>query len=435
MSTNEIELTFIRCQNCKSLMPSTSQVCGMCGFQRSTDAQDNKAKNRLRQQSDVHIAESVDSGFRGEPVLTEDIPAVEEEKFVFSKSKHNKAREEVFETPRKTESGTAESTPLSFSQERREDKLVFGKKYSEDQSTEVQKSTTHTPSLHTHESSHSEFEEEFEDEEGDFEDEMNSDPAEFRAVANEPRDMTSGERPHKKRKRRKKKKQNMPLAENEQTQDQHNRFQSSTPTDYRERPVSSGIVDQRSTTQQTQKTLPVERSTVTEKVPHASQAHQEEVSSVRGQERISETKKEFVAQEVPRQPAPSPERYSKPTPEVRQPKRALEEGQLVGWLVNYSTNVMGNSFELRIGRRFVGRQMLRQDDLIIQDSAVSTPHALLHVDGQQVVIQDLMSESGTYVKSQGSLDFIKIEASTRLLHGDILKLGNYELIVCLVPQS
>ena len=116
-------------------------------------------------------------------------------------------------------------------------------------------------------------------------------------------------------------------------------------------------------------------------------------------------------------------------------KTNSKEGVLVGWLVNYSNDSNGFSIELRAGKFFVAKQKLREDDLIIPDSAISTPHCLLKVKRGSLKIQDLMSERGTFVMKEGSDNFVPSDEVKSVEHGDKLKFGAYELLVCLVPQD
>lgn len=116
-------------------------------------------------------------------------------------------------------------------------------------------------------------------------------------------------------------------------------------------------------------------------------------------------------------------------------KKASKSGVLVGWLVSYSSDANGFSIELRTGKFFVAKQKLREDDLIIPDSAISTPHCLLKVSRGSLQIQDLMSEQGTFVMKKGSNDFVSSDEVKSVEHGDKIKFGAYELLVCLVPKS
>ena len=108
-------------------------------------------------------------------------------------------------------------------------------------------------------------------------------------------------------------------------------------------------------------------------------------------------------------------------------------GHLVGWLVNFSQNEKGAGLEIRSGRFFIGNQRLRDGDIVISDSAVSTPHCLVQATRGSFQVQDLMSEQGTFVKRRGTDSFVSVVNPIKLAHGDILRLGSYEVTVILIP--
>lgn len=113
---------------------------------------------------------------------------------------------------------------------------------------------------------------------------------------------------------------------------------------------------------------------------------------------------------------------------------AAGDGVLVGWLVNYNGASAGISSELRDSRFFVGRQQLRQTDFVVDYEGVSTPHCLVTVvKNEGVFIQDLMSEHGTQVRKVGENGYTRRDEPTKLGHGDWVKLGHYEVMVCLLP--
>lgn len=115
---------------------------------------------------------------------------------------------------------------------------------------------------------------------------------------------------------------------------------------------------------------------------------------------------------------------------------AAGEGLLVGWLVNYSGDRRGAAIELRSGRFFVGRQRLRGSDLILSDDSVSTPHCLINASpADGMMVQDLMSERGTAIRKAGSQHFVNCTDPVKLQHGDWLRFGNYEVMVCLIPNQ
>ncbi len=115
---------------------------------------------------------------------------------------------------------------------------------------------------------------------------------------------------------------------------------------------------------------------------------------------------------------------------------AVGEGSLVGWLVNFAGDRRGTAIELRSGRFFVGRQRLRESDLILNDESISTPHCLINASsGEGLAVQDLMSERGTAIRKSGSPNFVNCGDPVRLQHGDWLRFGNFEVMVCLIPPQ
>ena len=118
--------------------------------------------------------------------------------------------------------------------------------------------------------------------------------------------------------------------------------------------------------------------------------------------------------------------------------RAVEEaeGTLLGWFIHFGQDPRGMSVEVRSGRFFLGRQKLRASDMVIADSTVSTPHCLITSSAQDgITIQDLMSEQGTFIKRARSDSYAPVQQVMTLEHGDWVRFGQYEVMVCLVPYS
>jgi hypothetical protein len=101
--------------------------------------------------------------------------------------------------------------------------------------------------------------------------------------------------------------------------------------------------------------------------------------------------------------------------------------RLFGWLVSFS-NPDGVALELREGRFFISRSSLKPTDLIIDDQSISTPHALISVNtqGQGLRIQDLMSESGVYLRRKATDSYQRITDTAKLEHGDWIRFGEVE---------
>ncbi|OVE79798.1 hypothetical protein BVY02_02280, partial [bacterium J17] len=113
-----------------------------------------------------------------------------------------------------------------------------------------------------------------------------------------------------------------------------------------------------------------------------------------------------------------------------------KEGSLFGWLVNFSQDPTGVAREVRTGRFFVGCQRLRSSDMVISDDSISTPHALVNASFEEgLKVQDLMSEQGTMIRRANEPTYVQFTEPIEIFHGDWIKFGNYELMVCLLPLS
>ncbi len=68
------------------------------------------------------------------------------------------------------------------------------------------------------------------------------------------------------------------------------------------------------------------------------------------------------------------------------------------------------------------------NDIVISNLAVSGEHALLHLAGGRVSIEDLQSTNGTYVNQQRI-------TRQELQHGDLLHIGQYQMTLQLSPEE
>lgn len=111
----------------------------------------------------------------------------------------------------------------------------------------------------------------------------------------------------------------------------------------------------------------------------------------------------------------------------------VRAGRLSGWLVSYE-NRDGRAIELRAGRFFITGSSIRDSDLILEDQSMSTPHALVSITDKGLLIQDLMSERGTFIRSQGDAQYRREESVIEVNHGDWIRFGDVEFLVVLVPE-
>jgi hypothetical protein len=95
--------------------------------------------------------------------------------------------------------------------------------------------------------------------------------------------------------------------------------------------------------------------------------------------------------------------------------------KLVGWLVTYDLEPAGIDFKLYEGRTKIGRTDFC--NVLINDASVSEEHSLLFYNNNKFIIQDELSESGTFVNGK------RIEERTNLNDGDQIKVGNISFII------
>ena len=115
------------------------------------------------------------------------------------------------------------------------------------------------------------------------------------------------------------------------------------------------------------------------------------------------------------------------------PKVSAGSSGLIGWLVSASSDDF--IIELRGGKRFITGTKLKDADLVLDHPSVSTPHAMLLVaDDGSCVVQDLMSDSGVFMRSSSQSDFTKTEERFELSHGQGIVFGELEFIVVLIPR-
>lgn len=116
-------------------------------------------------------------------------------------------------------------------------------------------------------------------------------------------------------------------------------------------------------------------------------------------------------------------------------KNGKGSNRLIGWLVSYALDKKGKSFEIRNGRSLISSEGEQSDKFILlTDNSIAAPHAALSANPRhRVLIQDIFSESGTYISRGDSKDERKVTSPTELQHGDWLRIGNStRLQVCLI---
>ena len=116
--------------------------------------------------------------------------------------------------------------------------------------------------------------------------------------------------------------------------------------------------------------------------------------------------------------------------------KPVGDGGLVGWFVSFDNSPRGTAREVREGRFFLGSERVRGTDLVVVNSSISTPHCLIHASAEKGIrVQDLMSEHGTYLMRQGESAYTRYHEPITVEHGDWVKFGEYEVLVCVMPQA
>ncbi len=480
MSASEIELTFIRCSSCKSLMPSTASRCGMCGMDLMNSAasssnsstsnssiskviepqqtQKQFPKDEVTQQynrpSSANDNYSTDKYIEDNLEPNEQLDYEREEKSNTGADYRLQDRNSV--TPNNTRQ-EKKSAVLSFAKEMK----VLNQKASRTDLAEEKKSNTQFNTVKNTEELKNNFLDQFDEPEDDF---LNNDLNDEFILGDEseqPSDNISGReeatnnyqepRPLKKKKRKRKKKRVLPLEESVRSDDlksrevlseepraTESRSSESRYPEQRERPATGFRFDRNIENNRSEQLNNAARldSNVKLEVPKEEKREREVYIEAKAENRNDQ----IVEREVEKNSAEKHSVQRRATNDhIRENLREkgpskVMSNKLIGWFVSYGIELTGKAFEIREGRKFIGRQQLRSFDLVIPDSAVSTPHCLLQVDEHGVHLQDLMSDQGTFIKKPGEREFRKIESSVVLKHGDVLKLGSFELVVCLIPE-
>lgn len=109
-------------------------------------------------------------------------------------------------------------------------------------------------------------------------------------------------------------------------------------------------------------------------------------------------------------------------------------GKLFGWLVSYSSQE-GRAYELRESKFFMSGKALKANDFIIDNSSVSTPHAMVSVTrAGGFMIQDLMSDRGVFIRRKGQETYQKEDGIIKCLSGDWIRLGDVEYLLTIVAD-
>ena len=117
---------------------------------------------------------------------------------------------------------------------------------------------------------------------------------------------------------------------------------------------------------------------------------------------------------------PIPNQYPASAPQAAQTPQPIPNGRkLVGWLVSYTNNPLGEDYKLYEGRNTIGRGS--DCNLMINDGSISGHHATIVFRANKFSLKDEQSSNGSFVNGED----IELEA-TYIKDGDSIRLGNVE---------
>ncbi|MCB0355097.1 MAG: FHA domain-containing protein [Bdellovibrionales bacterium] len=109
--------------------------------------------------------------------------------------------------------------------------------------------------------------------------------------------------------------------------------------------------------------------------------------------------------------------------------------RLVGWLVSYAQDDLGKAYEIRAGRTLISSHRDAEERVIMVDEqTVSSPHSAMKASpSHELVLQDIFSDGGTFVRKSSDEKENRITGPVSLQHGDWLRFGEADpLQVCLI---
>lgn len=100
--------------------------------------------------------------------------------------------------------------------------------------------------------------------------------------------------------------------------------------------------------------------------------------------------------------------------------------KLVGWLVTFDLNPLGDDFKLYSGRNTIGRSI--GCDIVIKSPSISEKHSviLFRENDNKIFIDDLLSSNGTF------LNGVIVDEKAPIKNDDEIKLGDVTLKVKLI---
>lgn len=116
-----------------------------------------------------------------------------------------------------------------------------------------------------------------------------------------------------------------------------------------------------------------------------------------------------------------------------------KSSKIIGFLVSYKDNENGEVIEIRQGRWLLTSKFSDQSDqqIVIDDETISPLHAIIRAtaDGK-IDVLDQLTEYGTgLTRASGGAEIDLAGAKEKIEHGDTIRFGKREFVVCLVPAK
>lgn len=111
-------------------------------------------------------------------------------------------------------------------------------------------------------------------------------------------------------------------------------------------------------------------------------------------------------------------------------KNRNNKGKLVGFLVAYDDDVLGESYELRVGRYIIKNTQLpsQKNDIVIAKDGIDSPHLAINVTADnKVQVQDIFSKDGSFYLNESETVEKRLIGIVSLKHGDRIRLGNNKI--------
>lgn len=425
MSTDSTELTFIRCPSCRSLVPAVSPRCRMCGAvldgnksEASGGADSNtaskKATSRVRQQT-VAVSDN-------------DI----------------KAAKEAFKQPENKDPYGFE-TQLNEIIEDDPFESASTREFSSDSLTEEPELKTKAEEFDdfssTEEELHDDHSQEEQDQNTDFGDPLGAFieevPVEESLSETKPTDR-NGNGYHSESAHEEAAQEESALDElPEPTPVAQTKRVSSIPLQQGEQRARVVIESGHRKGSAAKTGLSFSKNRTATVVKTALTAEEVKVSEPTKSFSVAAPQSEIAEEPVSHQVSPAVAQRSAPeiSSNAVKSSEAASKGRLYGWLVSYS-DPRGIANELRDGKFFVSRSSLKGTDLILDDESISTPHALVGVNvNDGLMIQDLMSDRGVFVRRRTADTYQRVLESTKIEHGDWIRFGDVEFLVAIISVS